>query len=105
MPTRALQPRHYAADASPSDTAKGITGGVGMLAGGAIDTVSQRQHLASPDVGTRARRVISSSTPPARLRAPAKPRPPCGPHVPAHPPRFQGKQGGILQPPPFWCGG
>ena len=28
MPTRALQPRHYAADASPSDTAKGITGGV-----------------------------------------------------------------------------
>ena len=37
---------HYAADASPSDTAKGITGGVGMLAGGAIDTVSQRQHLA-----------------------------------------------------------
>ena len=48
---------------------------------------------------------ISSSTPPARLRAPAKPRPPCGPHVPAHPPRFQGKQGGILQPPPFWCGG
>ena len=48
---------------------------------------------------------ISSSTPPARLRAPAKPRPPCGPHVPTHPPRFQGKQGGILQPPPFWCGG
>ena len=40
-----------------------------------------------------------------RLRAPAKPCPPCGPHVPAHPPRFQGKQGGILQPPPFWCGG
>ena len=41
---------HYASDASPSDTAKGITGGVGMLAGGAVDTISQRQHLASPDV-------------------------------------------------------
>ena len=30
---------HFAADAAPSNTAKGITGGVGMLNGGAIDTI------------------------------------------------------------------
>ena len=29
---------HFAADAAPGPSAKGITGGVGMLAGGAIDT-------------------------------------------------------------------
>ena len=51
---------HYAADASPSDTAKGITGGVGMLAGGTIDTVSQRQHLASPD--THAAELAAAGT-------------------------------------------
>ena len=33
----------------------------------------------------------------------ARPDPTIGWRVPAHPPRFQGKQGGILQPPPFWC--
>ena len=41
---------HFAADAAPGPTAKGITGGVGMLAGGAIDTISCRQHLASSDM-------------------------------------------------------
>ena len=41
---------HFAADAAPSNTAKGITGGVGMLNGGAIDTISSRQHLASSDM-------------------------------------------------------
>ena len=41
---------HFAADASPDDAARGITGGVGMLAGGAILTVSSRQHLATPDM-------------------------------------------------------
>ena len=41
---------HFAADAAPSNTAKGISGGVGMLNGGAIDTISSRQHLASSDM-------------------------------------------------------
>ena len=41
---------HFAADAAPGPTAKGITGGVGMLAGGAIDTISCRQHLVSSDM-------------------------------------------------------
>ena len=41
---------HFASDAAPSNTAKGITGGVGMLNGGAIDTISSRQHLASSDM-------------------------------------------------------
>ena len=41
---------HFAADAAPGPTAKGITGGVGMLAGGAIDTISARQHLAASDM-------------------------------------------------------
>ena len=38
---------HFAADASPGDETRGITGGVGMLAGGAIVTISARQHLAT----------------------------------------------------------
>ena len=38
---------HFAADASPGDETRGITGGVGMLAGGALMTVSSRQHLAT----------------------------------------------------------
>jgi hypothetical protein len=41
---------HFAADAAPGPTAKGISGGVGMLAGGAIDTISCRQHLVSSDM-------------------------------------------------------
>ena len=43
---------HFAADAAPDDGARGITGGVGMFNGGAILTVSSRQHLAAPDVCT-----------------------------------------------------
>ena len=38
---------HFAADASPGDETRGITGGVGMLAGGALLTISSRQHLAT----------------------------------------------------------
>jgi hypothetical protein len=41
---------HYFSDANLS--ARSITGGVAMLAGGAIAIVSQRQHLASPDSHT-----------------------------------------------------
>ena len=38
---------NFAADASPGDETRGITGGVGMLAGGALLTISSRQHLAT----------------------------------------------------------
>ena len=41
---------HFAADAAPDDAARGITGGIGMLNGGVILTVSSRQHLKSPDM-------------------------------------------------------
>ena len=41
---------HFAADAAPDDSARGITGGVGMFNGGAIITVSSRQHLKTPDM-------------------------------------------------------
>ena len=41
---------HFAADAAPDDAARGITGGVGMFNGGAVLTVSSRQHLKSPDM-------------------------------------------------------
>ena len=51
---------HYAADASPSDVPKGITGGVGMLNGGAIDVFSGRQHLATPD--THSTEVLAAGT-------------------------------------------
>ena len=51
---------HFAADASPDDAARGITGGVGMLAGGAILTISSRQHLATPDM--HANEVLAAGT-------------------------------------------
>ena len=51
---------HFAADASPDDAARGITGGVGMLCGGAIITVSARQHLATPDM--HANEVLAAGT-------------------------------------------
>ena len=51
---------HFAADAAPDDAAKGITGGVGMFNGGAIITVSSRQHLASPDM--HAYEVLAAGT-------------------------------------------
>ena len=51
---------HFAADASPDDSARGITGGVGMLNGGAIITVSSRQHLATPDM--HANEVLAAGT-------------------------------------------
>ena len=41
---------HWFADGSP--VAKSITGGVQMLAGGAYDSVSSRQHLTAPDSHT-----------------------------------------------------
>ena len=51
---------HFAADAAPDDSARGITGGVGMFNGGAIITVSARQHLASPDM--HAKEVFAAGT-------------------------------------------
>ena len=39
---------HFAADASPDDAARGITGGVGMLAGGAIMTTVRRHASTLP---------------------------------------------------------
>ena len=51
---------HFAADASPDDAARGITGGVGMLGGGAVLTVSTRQHLATPDM--HANEVLAAGT-------------------------------------------
>ena len=51
---------HFAADASPDDAARGITGGVGMFNGGAIITVSSRQHLATPDM--HANEVLAAGT-------------------------------------------
>ena len=53
---------HFAADAAPGPSAKGITGGVGMLAGGAIDTISGRQ----PPVAVKNKKmavVLTSETP------------------------------------------
>ena len=51
---------HFAADAAPDDSARGITGGVGMFNGGVIITVSSRQHLASPDM--HAYEVLAAGT-------------------------------------------
>ena len=51
---------HFAADAAPDDAARGITGGVGMFNGGAIITISTRQHLASPDM--HAYEVLAAGT-------------------------------------------
>ena len=51
---------HFAADAAPDDAARGITGGVGMFNGGAIITISTRQHLASP--GMHAYEVLAAGT-------------------------------------------
>ena len=51
---------HFAADASPDDAARGITGGVGMLNGGTILNVSSRQHLATPDM--HANEVLAAGT-------------------------------------------
>ena len=52
---------HFAADASPGDETRGITGGVGMLAGGALVTISSRQHLATSSItGPMIRRQKSS---------------------------------------------
>ena len=51
---------HFAADAAPDDSARGITGGVGMFNGGVILTVSSRQHLASPDM--HAYEVLAAGT-------------------------------------------
>ena len=51
---------HFAADAAPDDGGRGITGGVGMLNGGAIITVSSRQHLAAPDM--HAKEVFAAGT-------------------------------------------
>ena len=51
---------HFAADAAPDDGGRGITGGVGMLNGGAIITISSRQHLAAPDM--HAKEVYAAGT-------------------------------------------
>ena len=51
---------HFAADAAPDDSARGITGGIGMFNGGVIITVSSRQHLASPDM--HAYEVLAAGT-------------------------------------------
>ena len=51
---------HFAADAAPDDGGRGITGGVGMLNGGAIITVSARQHLTAPDM--HAKEVFAAGT-------------------------------------------
>ena len=51
---------HFAADAAPGESARGITGGVGMLNGGAITTMSLNQHLATPDM--HANEVLAAGT-------------------------------------------
>ena len=51
---------HFAADAAPDDGGRGITGGVGMLNGGAIITISSRQHLTAPDM--HAKEVFAAGT-------------------------------------------